>query len=112
MIPAGPELSIVNGFAEGPDNKLSPQLDTMLVVGKNLYGADLDDALMKMRAVNDLYGAFMQTGDEKFNITPARAAIARLSLCGGMRSSPGKRSAAARCNRPCLIDGSGSDVVR
>lgn len=104
-IPSSLDLRIVDGFVEDHEGNLSPQIDAMLVSGegrqiphtsghvwpvqnvlvvlevkKNLYGADLDDAFRKLRAVNDMHGAYMrQNRDGKFNITPTYNAFARLT---------------------------------
>jgi hypothetical protein len=107
VIPSSLDLRIVDGFLEDDEGNLSPQIDLMLVSGsgreiphttgfvwpvqnvlavlevkKNLYGADLKDAFHKLRAVNDMYGAYTcraPNKDQKFNITPAYNAFARLT---------------------------------
>lgn len=86
VVPSSLDLQIVSGFAEGHDGTLSPQLDVMLVTGvgralpygagyvwpidkviavlevkKNLYGADLADAFLKLRAVMHIHVAKLRT---------------------------------------------------
>jgi hypothetical protein len=104
-IPDALDLRVVTGFVEGHDGSLGPQTDAMLVTGegkpvpytddfvwpvqnvvavfevkKNLYGADLDDAFLKLRTVNDMFGAYVQnTPSARFDTTPAFNAFARLT---------------------------------
>jgi len=104
-IPVALDLRVVSGFVEGYDKRLGPQTDAMLVTGegrqipyvdafvwpiqnviavfevkKNLYGADLDDAFIKLRTINDMFGEYAQnTPDAKFEIGPAFNAFARLT---------------------------------
>ena len=84
-IPAELNLRLVDGFVVGVDGKYSPQVDAILVVGnrgyqipkttkwawpikdviavfeikKNLYGADLADAMAKMRGISQQQQALL-----------------------------------------------------
>jgi hypothetical protein len=104
-IPAELDLRIVDGFIEGVDDRLSHQVDAMLVTGegreiphtdghvwpikdviavfevkKNLFGADLEDGFGKLRTVMHMHGEFVQTSEEaKVDIIPAYKAFARLT---------------------------------
>ncbi|MCA1359189.1 hypothetical protein I6F14_05240 [Bradyrhizobium sp. IC3069] len=103
-IPAALDVRVVSGFVEGHDGQLGPQTDAMLVTGegrpvpytgdfvwpiqnilavfevkKNLYGADLDDAFQKLRTINDMFDAYVQSEHPSFDINPAFNAFARLT---------------------------------
>lgn len=103
-IPAALDVSVVSGFVEGHDGQLGPQTDAMLVTGKgkrvpytndfvwpiqnvlavfevkkNLYGADLDDAFQKLRTINQMFDAYVQSAHPLFDVNPALNAFARLT---------------------------------
>ncbi|MGJ4993736.1 DUF6602 domain-containing protein [Bradyrhizobium sp. HKCCYLS3077] len=103
-IPVELDVRVVSGFVEGHDGQLGPQTDAMLVTGegkpvpytsdfvwpiqnvlavfevkKNLYGADLDDAFQKLRNINDMFGAYVQSVQPQFDVTSAFTAFARLT---------------------------------
>lgn len=93
-----------SGFVEGHDGQLGPQTDAMVVTGegkpvpytsdfvwpiqnvlavfevkKNLYGADLDDAFQKLRAINRMFIAYAPSANPLFDLNPAFHAFARLT---------------------------------
>lgn len=86
-IPADLDVRVVDGFVRGVDGRLSPQMDAMVVVGegapipytsgfvwpiadvvavlevkKSLYGADLEDAFVKLREIKRMSEAHIQAG--------------------------------------------------
>lgn len=104
VIPSAIDVRVVSGFVEGHDGKLGPQTDAMLVTGagkpvpytsdfvwpiqnvlavfevkKNLYGADLDDAFLKLRTINEMFATYVQSKHPQFDIAPAFSAFARLT---------------------------------
>ncbi len=98
-------MRVVDGFIEGVDGSLSPQIDGLLVTGegrdlpygaghvwpiqhviavlevkKNLFGADLDDGFVKLRAVTRMQEAFMQSMmGPKPDVRPTFRAFAQLT---------------------------------
>lgn len=102
-IPANLDVRVVDGFIKGVDDKLSPQIDVMIVTGagrkiphtnsyvwpiadvlaafevkKALYGADLEDAFVKLRTVKRMSEALVQNGLE-VQPGPSFRAFARLT---------------------------------
>ena len=87
VIPAEIDVRVVDGFVEGIDGTLSPQIDAMIVTGegrqipytsnfvwpiadviavfevkKTLYGNDLADAFEKLRTLKRMSEAYVQNG--------------------------------------------------
>lgn len=104
-IPPSLDLRVVDGFIEGADGALSPQIDAMLVAGsgrelpygvghvwpinkvlavlevkKNLFGADLEDAFVKLRTVMHMQNDYLwsKSGPDA-TISPAFHAFALLT---------------------------------
>ncbi len=104
-IPASLDLRIVDGFIEGVNQTLIPQVDAMLVTGegrelpygaghiwpigrviavlevkKNLFGADLEDAFIKLRKVMHMQDAYLRSvSGPETKIIPSFQAFARLT---------------------------------
>ena len=101
VIPGDLDVRVVDGFIEGVDGSLSPQLDAMVVTGKgrqlpyttnfvwpiadviaafevkkSLYGADLQDAFEKLRTVKRMSEAHIQSG-VKVDASPTYRAFAK-----------------------------------
>ena len=93
VIPAEIDVRVVDGFVEGIDGTLSPQIDAMVVTGegrqipyttnfvwpiadviavfevkKTLYGNDLANAFEKLRAVKRMSEAYVQNGVHGVNV--------------------------------------------
>ncbi|MCS6626940.1 hypothetical protein N0B44_28885 [Roseibacterium beibuensis] len=104
-VPVGAGLRIVDGFIEGHDGELSPQMDVMLVVGhggrkipftdhyrwpiadvlavievkKNLFGGELVDAIAKSVAIAKMQvAAFAADAVADHSISTSNRAFARL----------------------------------
>lgn len=102
-IPADLDVRVVDGFVRGVDGKLSPQMDAMVVTGegepipytpgfvwpiadvvavlevkKSLYGADLEDAFVKLREIKRMSEACIQAG-AKVDPGPALRAFAKVT---------------------------------
>jgi hypothetical protein len=102
-IPPDLDVRVVEGFIEGVDGKLSPQIDAMIVAGlrppiphtashvwpisdviaafevkKSLYGADLKDGFVKLRDVKRMSEAYIQSG-VSIDPGPSYRAFARLT---------------------------------
>ncbi|MFA7305143.1 MAG: DUF6602 domain-containing protein [Hyphomicrobium sp.] len=103
-IPPSLNLQVVNGFVEGIDGFLSPQIDCMLVTGngrklphidsyvwhiadviailevkKNLYGAEMKDAILKQRIVYRMFTKFMGESSTKVDVDFVLTAFAKFS---------------------------------
>ena len=98
-------LHVVEGFVEGPDGLLSPQIDAILTVGsgreipfsssrvcpirdviavlevkKRLYGDGLADAIDKMRRVSQISNEFVEVGGAAhIDLTPAFQTFAMIT---------------------------------
>lgn len=102
-IPVNLDVRVVEGFIEGVDGELSPQIDATIVTGagqriphtdtyvwpiadviaafevkKSLYGADLKDGFVKLRAVKRMSEAYIQSG-VSMDPSPSFRAFARLT---------------------------------
>lgn len=102
-IPRAFDVRVVDGFIQGVDEALSPQIDAMIVFGegrqlpyvtgyiwpianviavfevkKSLYGADLKDAFVKLRAVKKMSEASVESG-VTLKPGPSYRAFARLT---------------------------------
>jgi hypothetical protein len=102
-IPSNLNVRVVEGFIEGIDGELSPQIDAMIVTGvgqpiphtdshvwpiadviavfevkKSLYGADLKDGFVKLRVVKRMSEAYIQSG-VLIKAGPSYRAFARLT---------------------------------
>ena len=102
-IPPNLDVRVVDGFIEGVDGDLSPQIDAMIVTGqgrklpkidsyvwpigdviavfevkKSLYGADLKDAFVKLRTVKKMSEKAIQDG-ATLKPGPSYRAFARLT---------------------------------
>lgn len=104
-IPPSLHLRVVDGFIEGVDGKLSHQIDAMLVSGvgrklpygagyvwpikdviavfeikKNLFGAELDDALKKNDNIVEMqYNYLCGNNEIKLDISPSFQALAQIT---------------------------------